>query len=127
MIPAFFETPPMQLVRVAWATTLFAAAVTGFFPVVLRAAAPVDDIVSAPLSPEESRRAIVVRPGFTVELVAHEPLVVAPVAIAWDAQARLWVVEMNDYPLGLDGQGKPGGRVKILTDDDGDGLSLIHI
>jgi hypothetical protein len=25
------------------------------------------------------------------------------VAIAWDAQAWLWVVEMNDYPLGLDG------------------------
>ncbi len=121
MIPAFLETPPMQLVRVAWATTLLAAAVTIFFVDALRAAAPVDDIVSAPLSPEESRRAIVVRPGFTVELVAHEPLVVDPVAIAWDAQARLWVVEMNDYPLGLDGQGKPGGRVKILTDDDGDG------
>jgi putative membrane-bound dehydrogenase-like protein len=87
---------------------------------------PIDDIVSAPLSPEESRRAIVVRPGFKVELVAHEPLVVDPVAFAWDAQARLWVVEMHDYPLGLppfdgDGHGQPGGRVKILTDDDGDG------
>ena len=121
MIPAFLETPPMQLVRVAWATTILAAVVTGFLPVALRAAEPVDDIVSAPLSPEESRRAIVVRTGFTVELVAHEPLVVDPVAFAWDAQARLWVVEMNDYPLGLDGQGKPGGHVKILTDDDGDG------
>ncbi|MGC3967012.1 MAG: hypothetical protein QM775_06460 [Pirellulales bacterium] len=73
------------------------------------------------LSPEESRRAIVVRPGFTVDLAAHEPLVVDPVAFAWDAQMRLWVVEMNDYPLGTDGQGKPGGRVKILYDDDGDG------
>lgn len=111
----------MQVVRVAWATTILAALVTFSLSDALRAAEPVDDIVSAPLSPEESRRAIVVRPGFTVELVAHEPLVVDPVAIAWDAQARLWVVEMNDYPLGLDGRGKPGGRVKILTDDDGDG------
>ncbi|MBN8626539.1 MAG: c-type cytochrome [Planctomycetes bacterium] len=90
------------------------------------APAPIDDIVSVPMSPEESRRAIVVRPGFKVELVAHEPLIVDPVAFAWDAQARLWVVEMNDYPLGVppfdkDGHGRPGGRVKILTDDDGDG------
>jgi putative membrane-bound dehydrogenase-like protein len=28
---------------------------------------------------------------------------------------------MRDYPLGLDGKGEPGGRIKILTDDDGDG------
>jgi putative membrane-bound dehydrogenase-like protein len=88
--------------------------------------APIDDIVSAPMSPEESRRAIVVRPGFTIELVAHEPLIVDPVAFAWDSQARLWVVEMHDYPLGVppfdkEGHGQPGGRVKILTDDDGDG------
>ncbi|MBA4018702.1 MAG: dehydrogenase [Pirellula sp.] len=121
MTPAFLETLPMPLVRVAWATTILAAFTASFFAVNVRAAEPVDDIVSAPLSPEESRRAIVVRPGFTVELVAHEPLVVDPVAFAWDAQARLWVVEMHDYPLGLDGQGKPGGRVKVLTDDDGDG------
>ncbi|MBL9090859.1 MAG: c-type cytochrome [Planctomycetaceae bacterium] len=85
------------------------------------AADPVADIVSAPLSPAESLKSIVVRPGLMVELVAHEPLVVDPVAIAWDAAGRLWVVEMNDYPLGLDGKGQPGGRVKILTDDDGDG------
>ncbi len=28
---------------------------------------------------------------------------------------------MRDYPLGMDGKGKPGGRVKVLTDTDGDG------
>jgi putative membrane-bound dehydrogenase-like protein len=28
---------------------------------------------------------------------------------------------MRDYPSGLDGKGEPGGRIKILTDDDGDG------
>ncbi len=72
-------------------------------------------------SPEESLKALRPRPGFTAELVAAEPLVEGPVAFEWDAQGRLWVVEMRDYPLGLDGQGKPGGRVKILTDIDGDG------
>ncbi|MBW3599717.1 MAG: HEAT repeat domain-containing protein, partial [Planctomycetes bacterium] len=34
---------------------------------------------------------------------------------------RLWVVEMRDYPNGMDGQGNPGGRVKVLEDSDGDG------
>jgi putative membrane-bound dehydrogenase-like protein len=28
---------------------------------------------------------------------------------------------MADYPLGMDGNGKPGGRVRILEDTDGDG------
>ncbi len=74
-----------------------------------------------PKSPEDSLAAMRVRPGFTVELVAAEPLVVDPVAFEWDALGRLWVVEMRDYPLGMDGKGKPGGVVKILTDVDGDG------
>ena len=74
-----------------------------------------------PKSPDESLAAMHPRPGFTVELVAAEPLVVDPVAFEWDALGRLWVVEMRDYPLGMDGKGKPGGVVKILTDDDGDG------
>jgi putative membrane-bound dehydrogenase-like protein len=56
-----------------------------------------------------------------VELVASEPAVVDPVAIDWDAEGRLWVVEMADYPEGMDGQGKPGGRVRVLSDRDGDG------
>ncbi len=53
--------------------------------------------------------------------MASEPLTVDPVAIDWDSKGRLWVVEMSDYPLGMDGQGKPGGRVRVLSDTDGDG------
>lgn len=74
-----------------------------------------------PMSPEDSRQAIRVRPGFAVELVASEPLIKAPAVFDWDAQGRLWVVEMPDYPLGMDGKGQPGGAVKILTDSDADG------
>jgi putative membrane-bound dehydrogenase-like protein len=59
--------------------------------------------------------------GFQIERVASEPLVIDPVHLNWDMQGRLWVVEMRDYPLGLDGKGKPGGRVNILHDDNGDG------
>ena len=74
-----------------------------------------------PLDPEEARRAIHVPPGYRVELVAAEPQVMDPVAFDWDLQGRLWVVEMADYPLGIDGLGKPGGRVRVLEDRDRDG------
>src|SRR5207249_1646304 len=54
--------------------------------------------------PDVSRQDLRTLPGFTVELVAAEPLVESPVAFEWDAQGRLWVVEMPDYPLGMDGK-----------------------
>jgi putative membrane-bound dehydrogenase-like protein len=72
-------------------------------------------------SPEASRGSIQVEPGFTVELVASEPLVKDPIAFDWGADGRLWVVEMGDYPLGADGRGKPGGVIRFLEDADGDG------
>ena len=56
-----------------------------------------------------------------MNLVASEPLVQDPIAFDWGADGRLWVVEMGDYPLGVDGKGKPGGKVRILEDPDGDG------
>src|SRR5207248_6600822 len=34
---------------------------------------------------------------------------------------RLWVAEMVDYPAGRKGDYKPGGRIRILEDTDGDG------
>ena len=76
---------------------------------------------SEPLSPEDSLAALHVARGFRAELVAAEPIVLDPVAFDWDIRGRLWVVEMADYPMGMDGKGKPGGRVRILEDKDGDG------
>jgi putative membrane-bound dehydrogenase-like protein len=73
------------------------------------------------LSPEESLNAMRVRLGFEVQLVASEPLIRSPVAFEWSADGRLWVVEMSDYPNGIDEKGKGGGRVRILDDANGDG------
>jgi putative membrane-bound dehydrogenase-like protein len=72
-------------------------------------------------SPEASLRALRPRPGFKAELVACEPLVQSPIAFAWGPDGKLWVVEMGDYPLGVDGKGKPGGRIKFLESTKGDG------
>src|SRR5438105_8041324 len=74
-----------------------------------------------PKSPQVSLRLMQTRPGFTVELVAAEPLVQDPISFAWGPDGKLWVVEMGDYPLGVDGKGKFGGRVKVLEDTKGDG------
>jgi putative membrane-bound dehydrogenase-like protein len=73
-------------------------------------------------SPLAGLRSIRMRPGMAIELMVSEPLVVDPVGFDWGPDGRLWVVEMNDYPQGMDGMGKPGGRVKFLEDTNGDGL-----
>ncbi len=74
------------------------------------------------MTPQQSLRAIRVPPGFKVELTACEPLVQDPIALDWAADGKLWVVEMGDYPLGIDGKGKPGGVVRLLVDSNGDGV-----
>lgn len=75
------------------------------------------------LSPEEELRSFRVAPGFRVELVAAEPLVVDPVAMDWDDQGRLYVVEMRGYMPDVDGNGEDAavGRVVVLEDTDRDG------
>lgn len=75
----------------------------------------------APVEKDAALKTIRVRKGMHVELAAAEPLVMDPIDIAWGPDGRMWVVEMADYPNGLDDQGQPGGRVRFLTDDDRDG------
>jgi putative membrane-bound dehydrogenase-like protein len=74
-----------------------------------------------PKSPEESLAVMQTKAGFEIELAAAEPLIVDPVAIDWGADGKLWVVEMRDYPMGMDGKWKPGSRVKYLETTNGDG------
>jgi glucose/arabinose dehydrogenase/mono/diheme cytochrome c family protein len=75
------------------------------------------------LSPQEALTAFKVAPGFEVELVAAEPLVEDPVAMAWDEYGRLYVVEMRGYMPDAYGSGseEPVGQVVRLEDQDGDG------
>jgi glucose/arabinose dehydrogenase len=76
------------------------------------------------LSPQESLKKMHLEEGFTVGLVAAEPLVTAPVAINFDNRGRLWVVEMQDFMPDTLGRGEdiPGGKIVILTDTNGDGV-----
>jgi putative membrane-bound dehydrogenase-like protein len=74
-----------------------------------------------PRSPAESLKALHLPGDLAIELVASEPLIASPVAIDWGADGKLWVVEMADYPYGMDGKGKAGGRIKYLESSKGDG------
>ena len=81
----------------------------------------VPDASDKPHSHEESLKLLKARPGFVVEQVAAEPLVEDPIAFAFGPDGKLWVVEMGDYPLGIDGKGKFGGKVKFLESTKNDG------
>lgn len=66
------------------------------------------------LKPSEALQSIRVPAGYVVDQPVSEPLIESPVAIDFSADGRLWVAEMRDYPSGMDGMGKPGGRIKVL-------------
>lgn len=77
-----------------------------------------------PLSPAEAQQALRLPPGFEAQLVASEPMLEAPVAVSFDAQARLYVCEMRGYMNDVEGRGEdqPTGRISRLEDTDGDGV-----
>ena len=74
-----------------------------------------------PLSAAESMAVTHVAEGFELQLVVDEPLVRDPVAFDWGPDGELWVAEMADYPMGMDNKGKHGGRVRLVSDSNGDG------
>lgn len=71
-----------------------------------------------PVEPRDAIATFVTAPGFRVDQVAAEPLVDDPIAMAFDENGRLYVVEMQDYSEDAEGR---LGKVHLLTDTDGDG------
>jgi len=59
-----------------------------------------------------------VRKGFHLELVAAEPLVIDPIAMCFDENGRLFVVEMRDYS---ERRNEKLGRIRMLESTKGDG------
>lgn len=72
----------------------------------------------APHEPVDALSTFQVLDGFKIEQAAAEPLVASPVAMEFDGNSRLYVVEMRDYSE----QDKDRlGRVRLLEDTDADG------
>src|SRR5690606_14248830 len=68
----------------------------------------------------DTTAAMLVPPGFSVDVIAAEPQLHQPMAFTFDTRGRLWVVEGHSYP-----QKRPEGegldRILIFSDDDADG------
>jgi mono/diheme cytochrome c family protein/glucose/arabinose dehydrogenase len=82
------------------------------------------DVPPAPaLTPEEALKSFKLQPGFRIEIAAADPLVHDPVAMKFDEDGRIWVVEMRAYMPNVDGTGEDAkvGSVAVLEDTDGDG------
>ena len=74
-----------------------------------------------PKNPQESLRAMHVGRGFRVELVAAEPLVHDPVAVDFDEDGRMFVVQLPQYN-GYAVEGfEAAGSISMLEDMDADG------
>jgi putative membrane-bound dehydrogenase-like protein len=74
-----------------------------------------------PMTPEQARAAFEIEPGFAIEVVASEPLVADPVAIAFDERGHMFVAENRGYPTGPGPGQPPAGIIALLTDSNGDG------
>lgn len=75
------------------------------------------------LSPEESLKTFNLPSGYHLELVASEPMIKEPVAIAWDGNAKMYVAEMLTYMQDADATGErvPRSRISLLEDTNNDG------
>ncbi len=89
-------------------------------------------VSEGPRSPEEQRRAFVLPAGFEMELVAAESEGFGKfVALAWDAQMRLWTTTALEYPVDgnenkstSDALFARGGRDRVVVFDDVFGASV---
>jgi putative membrane-bound dehydrogenase-like protein len=72
-----------------------------------------------PLEPKDALASFQIHAGFHMQLVAAEPLLFDPVAMAFDESGRLFVVEMRGYS---ERREDLIGAVRLLEDHDGDGV-----
>jgi putative membrane-bound dehydrogenase-like protein len=100
-------------------------------PLLLSSAEPLTFPSTPPTDSKEAAKTFHVLDGFEMQLIAAEPLVTDPVAITYDEDGRAYVCEMNDYPYTDKSAHKPSqenptdaniGKVRLLTDTDGDGV-----
>jgi putative membrane-bound dehydrogenase-like protein len=68
--------------------------------------------------PKDALKTFTVAKGFKMDLVAAEPLVTDPIAVAIDENLRMYVVEMNGYSENRDDK---LSRIRLMDDKDGDG------
>lgn len=87
---------------------------------------PIDYTLIPPspvLNPKQALKVFDVEPGFSIQLVAAEPIVQAPVVAHFDYDGQLWVLTMPSYMKDTlaTGEDQPTGQLLKLLDKDQDG------
>ena len=72
-----------------------------------------------PYSQKEALKTFQIDPAYRIEPFVCEPAVVSPVAMEFDENGRIFVIEDRGYPLSPE---QHLGRVKLLEDTNGDGI-----
>lgn len=70
-------------------------------------------------SPQEALAKMTVPPGFHVDLVASEPDIINPIAMAFDDRGRIWITQSIEYPRKSAGPGKDTIKIIEGIDDHG--------
>lgn len=80
------------------------------------------------LSIEEAHKSIELQDGYALDLVLSNPDIHEPVAMAWDGNGALYVVEMRTYMQDADATGEqtPKSRISRHEDTNGDGVYDKH-
>ena len=80
------------------------------------------------LSPQEARESIELEDGYALDLVLSDPDIHEPVAMAWDGNGALYVVEMRTYMQDANATGEqmPTSRISRHEDTNGDGVYDKH-
>jgi putative heme-binding domain-containing protein len=92
-------------------------------PVRLAETTTLDPAITALIPAAEQAKRFVVPEGFEIELVAAEPLVFAPVSIAFDDAGRLYVSESHTYRFGEAGSPvKPSTNPIVRLNPQPDGM-----
>ena len=80
------------------------------------------------LSKEEAMKSIELPEGYELQLVLSDPVIKEPVAVAWDGNGVMYVVEMRTYMQDADASGEtePTSRISRHEDTDGDSVYDKH-
>ena len=81
-----------------------------------------------PLSPAEEQKKFILYPGFHLEPVLTDPVIEEPMAMAFDGNGRLFVLEMRSYMQDKDAHGEldPISRISLHVDTKGTGVYDKH-
>jgi mono/diheme cytochrome c family protein/glucose/arabinose dehydrogenase len=80
------------------------------------------------LDPKEQQKRFLLPPGFKIEPVLTDPLIQDPVGVTFDANGRMYVLEMRSYMRDAEGTNsrEPISRISRHEDTNGDGTFDKH-